>query len=410
MAAFSYRAVDASGKQTRGVVEAASAAGARRVLRERALLPVSVEASGATQAAAAPGETAPRFRFGRRIGGRMMATATRQLATLIGSDIRVEEALRLVAQQSEAPRMSAVLLDVRGAVLDGQSFAGALGRQPQAFPEYYRASIAAAEQSGRLGEVMGHLADFVESRARSGSKLLLALLYPALLAVVSLGMIVLLMIYVVPDIVRVFTAHGADLPLLTRLMIMASGFVRSFGWIVVALLVLGGFGLRRWLAQPANRLTFDRFLATRKPFARFSRQISAARFAGTLAQLVESAVPLVDALAAASAVTPNRYIRAKAVEAAARVREGGSLSRAMADTGVFPAMLVAIVASGESSGRLGSALGRAATELERELDQLISLLVSLVEPAVLLLMGLVVMLLVLAILLPIVNLNNLVAT
>lgn len=404
MAAFTYRAVDAAGRSRRGVVEAASAAAARRSLRERQLLPVSVEASGAP--AATP---ALRLPLRRGIGAGALATATRQLATLIGSDIRVEEALRLVADQSDNARVSAALLDVRGAVLDGQGFAPALARQPQAFPEYYRASIAAAEQSGRLGQVMGHLADFVESRARSGSKLLLALLYPALLALVSLGMIVLLMIYVVPDIVRVFTAHGADLPLLTRLMIAASGFVRSFGWIVVLLLAGGGIALRRWLGTPANRLALDRMLATRRPFARFSRQIAAARFAGTLAQLVESAVPLVDALAAAAAVTPNRHVRAQALAVAARVREGGSLSRALQETGAFPPMLVAVAASGEASGRLGPALARAATELERELDQLVTLLVSLVEPAVLLVMGAVVMLLVLAILLPIVNLNNLVA-
>jgi general secretion pathway protein F len=167
---------------------------------------------------------------------------------------------------------------------------------------------------------------------------------------------------------------------------------------------------RRWIKVPANRVAVDRLLATRRPFARFSKQISAARFAGTLAQLVQSAVPLVDALAAAAAVTPNRHIRARALLAPTRVREGASLHAAMIEAGVFPAMLLAIVASGESSGRLGPALARAATELERELDALVPLLVSLVEPAVLLLMGGVVMLLVLAILLPIVNLNTLVAT
>lgn len=405
MTAFTYRAVDAFGKPQKGVVEAASAAGARRLLREQALLPVSVEVSNDRAPAAAR-----RLWPWQRLSQRALATMIRQLATLIGSDIRIEEALRLVADQAETVRMRSLLFDLRGAILDGRSFASALATRGDAFPEYIRAAIAAGEQSGRLAGVLAHLADFVEGRARAQNKVQLALLYPALLALVSLGMVVMLMIYVVPNIVRVFEQHGADLPFLTRALIGLSGFVRHFGWIVAPLVIVGGIAFRRWIAAPANRLRVDRILATRQPFARFSRQIAAARFAGTLAQLVQSAVPLVDALAAAAAVTPNRYIGARTLLAAERVRQGASLHAAMREAGVFPAMLLAIVASGESSGRLGPALARAAAELERELDALVSVLVSLVEPAVLLIMGGIVLLLVLAILLPIVNLNNLVAT
>ena len=409
MAAFTYRAVDAAGRPQRGVVEASSAAGARRMLRERRLLPVSVEAS-----AGASGDTVPRSPLDRplrrRIGARALATATRQLATLVGSDIRIEEALRLVAAQADATRTRTLLLDLRGQILDGRSLAGALAQHSGAFPEYFRTSVAAGEQSGRLAGVLAHLADFVENRHRARQKIQLALLYPALLAVVSLLMVVMMMIYVVPNIVRVFETHGTALPLLTRMLIGLSNGVRGFGWGLLALALIGGFGARRWLAAPANRLALDRMLATRRPFARFSRQFSAARFSATLATLVESAVPLVDALGAAAAVTPNRHIRAQALAVATRVREGGSLNRAMTEAEVFPSMLIAIVASGEASGRLGPALARAAAELDRELDALVTTLVALVEPAVLLLMGGIVMLLVLAILLPIVNLNNLVGT
>ncbi|NIJ07743.1 general secretion pathway protein F [Sphingomonas vulcanisoli] len=405
MAAFVYKAVDTAGRPQKGVVEATSAAGARRLLRERALLPVSVEASTAKPSATAIPLPWPR----RRISARALATATRQLATLIGSEIAVEEALRLAGDQAETTRMRSLLLELRGSILDGRSLAAALALHPQAFPDYYRASIAAGEQSGRLGEVMTHLADFVENRQRAQQKVQLALLYPALLAVVSLSIIVLMMIFVVPDIVRVFETHGADLPFLTRLLIFASNFVRHFGWVLLALIVLGGIGAGRWLKSPANRLTLDRTLATRRPFAKVVRQFAAARFAGTLGQLVESSVPLVDALQAAAATTSNLYVRERAMAVAARVREGGSVAGAMQETGAFPAMLVAIVASGEASGRLGPAVSRAGTELDREMEALTSTIVALVEPAVLLFMGGIVLLLVLAILLPIINLNNLVA-
>lgn len=404
MPAYAYRAADRSGASKKGVIEASSPAAARAALREQALLPLSV----APAAERGTGIGSVRIGFRRGMSAKALATVTRQIATLVGSDISIEESLRLVAAQSEQPAVSTVLLDVRGAILDGRSFAAALRGHPKVFPEFYRASVAAGEASGKLPSVLEHLAEFVETRQANGQKLQLALLYPGLLATVSFGMMALLMVYVVPDIVRVFVSRGADLPLLTRVLIAISWFLQNFGLylllgIAVAVLLAG-----RWARVPANRLRIDRAMIERRPFRRFSRQLNAARFAGSLATLVGSAVPLVEALHAAAAVTPNRWVQEKALGVAQRVREGVSLRAAMTEAGVFPTMLVAIVASGETSGRLGPALGRAAGELERELDALVATLVSLVEPLVLLVMGGLVLLMVLAILLPIINLNNLV--
>jgi general secretion pathway protein F len=406
MPAYAYRAADRTGAAKKGIIEASSPAAARAALREQALLPLAVEPA-AGRGASLGSIQLPRLRRAG-ISAKALATVTRQIATLSGSDIAIEEALRLVAAQNEQAAVSSVLLDVRGAILDGRSFAAALAAHPKAFPEFYRASVAAGEASGKLPSVLEHLAEFVENRQSNGQKLQLALLYPALLAAVSFGMMVLLMIYVVPDIVRVFVSRGADLPLLTRMLIAVSWFLQNFGlWLLVGAAV-AGLVAARWMRVPANRLRLHRMFIERRPFRRFSRQLNAARFAGSLATLVGSAVPLVEALHAAAAVTPNRWVQERALGVAQRVREGMSLRAAMADAGVFPTMLVAIVASGESSGRLAPALGRAANELERELDGLVSALVSLVEPLVLLVMGGLVLLMVLAILLPIINLNNLV--
>ncbi len=411
MTAFSYRAVDAAGRQTRGVIEAGNAVGARRALRERALLPVSVVASHGGEAAGAPatrvGVEGLRARISRGVSKRALATATRQLSTLIGGAVRIEEALRLIAAQSDSSALSALLLDIRGTVLEGSSFARALARHPQVFPTYFCASIAAGEASGRLPEVLAYLADFVESRHRASQKLWLALLYPALLATVSVGMMTMMMIYVVPDIVKVFVTHGADLPLLTRMLIALSSFISRFGIVVVVVAVGAVVLARRELVRPARRLALDRTLATRWPFARFSQQANAARFASTLATLVRSSVPLLDALTAAAVVIPNSYVQRQAVGVAMRVREGESVHRALAAADIFPAMLVAIVASGETGGELGPALARAAAELDRDVEAQVGVIVSLVEPAVLLLMGGLVLLMVMAILMPIIGLNNL---
>ena len=405
MPAFSYRAADKSGAARRGIIEASSPAAARALLREQALLPLSVEAAS-DRGRMLGSLKLPSLKRG--VNARQLATVTRQIATLVGSDISIEESLRLVATQSEQPAVNSLLLDVRGAILDGRSFATALGQHPKAFPEFYRASVAAGEASGKLPDVLEHLAEFVENRQANSQKLQLALLYPALLACVSAGMMTLLLVYVVPDIVKVFVSRGADLPFLTRLLIAVSWFLQNYGlYLLIAIAVLILL-FNRWVRVPANRLRLHKAFIERRPIRRFSRQINAARFAGSLATLVGSAVPLVDALNAAAAVTPNHYVRQRALHVAQRVREGISLRAAMTEAGVFPTMLVAIVASGESSGRLAPALGRAAGELERELDGLVSTLVSLVEPMVLLIMGGLVLTMVLAILLPIINLNNLV--
>ena len=410
MPAFSYQALNTAGQKQRGVIEAGNAAGARRALRERELLPVSVVASHALATAAGndAGQTRLVDRLRRRgVSSRALATATRQLATLIGSDVRIDEALRLVSAQAESPALNSVLVDVRATVLEGSSFAAGLARHPRVFPDFYRASIGAGENSGRLPEVLAYLANFVESRHTAQQKLRLALLYPALLAAVSALMMTLMMIYVVPDIVRVFVSRGAELPLLTRALIALSNLLNNYGFLLLTIIVGGALLARRELAKPARQAAFHRLIATRRPFARFSRQANAARFSATLATLVQSRVPLLDALTSAAAVVPNRHIRRQAEAVAARVREGETVSRAMAATDAFPSMLVAIVASGESSGKLGFALERAAAEFDREVEAQVTVLVSLVEPAVLLAMGGLVLLMVMAILMPIIGLNDL---
>lgn len=401
MAAFAYTAVDPAGRTVKGIAEASNAAAARQSLRARQLSPVSVEPTTAKRGA-------PAMRRTKSVSIRSLTLVTRQLATLIGSGIAVEQSLKTVADQSDKPAVSTLLLNLRSSVLDGRSFAQALGDYPQTFGDYYRASVAAGESSGQLGRVMDLLSGFVETRAKNRQTVQLALLYPAILAVVSLAVIVALLTFVVPDIVRVFTSRGAELPFLTRALIAVSDFINAWGLVTLAAIVATILGVGAILRRPAVRLRWHRLLA-RAPVTRtFVLKANAAQFAGTLSTLTVSQVPLTDALEAAAQTVPNLYIRARVQAASARVREGTALSRALAEADIFPPMLIAMVASGEAGGVLGATLTRAADDQARDLNALVAALVALVEPAVLLLMGGIVMLLVLSILLPIVNLNNLV--
>lgn len=407
MAAFAYRAVDAAGRPASGMIEAASASAARSALRARQLLPMSVEPA----AAAGPGRLRSALAGPARggIGLSALGLVTRQLATLVGSGVRIEEALRTLADQAGNARVSALMLTLRSAVLDGRSFAAALADHPGTFGEYYRASVAAGESAGQLGQVMEHLAAHVDLRARNRQTVQLALLYPAILAVVSLAVITALLVYVVPDIVRVFTARGADLPFLTRALIGASEGVTRFGPALALGLGAGTLAVLAALRRPAVRLAWHRWLATSRLTRAFTLKSNAAQFTGTLATLTVSRVPLVEALRAAARTVPNLHIRAGVEGVTARVQEGAALSVALAGARVFPPILIAMVASGEAGGVLGATLSRAADDQVRDLNAKVAALVALVEPGVLLIMGGVVMLLVLAILLPIVNLNALVA-
>lgn len=408
MAAYLYRAVDAQGRQHRGLLEASTPGQARQTLRERNLLPISIEAAGR----AGPAARKPRFqwlaRFNPAVNVKSLSLITRQLSTLLGADVRIEDAIQAVAQQAPAARSAPILLSVRSQIQEGQSLAQALSAHRDVFPDFYRASIAAGEQAGRLPDVLAHLADFVEGRQRNRQKVQLALLYPALLALVSAGIITMLLTYVVPDIVKVFVARGADLPFLTRGLIALSGWVNSYGLVFLLAVAALGIGGRYWLAVPANRLRFDKWISEHRPTRGFSQQLNAVQFTGTLATLIQSGVPLLDAMIAAGEVTPNRFVRSRVLLAADRVREGGSLRQALVEAGCFPPLLIAMVASGENSGHLGPVLARTAADQQRELDAWVTTLVALVEPGVLLVMGGLVLLMVLSILLPIINLNNLV--
>lgn len=407
MAVFAYHAVDKAGRAERGMVEASTAAAARRTLRERNMLPVSVTASSGPGSRTNPTAATLSPKRPGRLNAKSLSLATRQLATLIGNDVRADEALKTVAAQTRSAKAAASLWALRTSVVEGRSLATGIREQGAAFPDFYYASVAAAEQSGKLGPVLTDVAEFVENRHATQNKIQLALLYPALLAVVSLTMITLLLIYVVPNIVHVFISRGVALPFLTQALIATSGFIGKWGLALVGVSALTAFLARGWLRVQRNRLAVDRFVANAPIIGRFSRQLSSARFASMLAMLVQSGVPLVEAMRAATAATPNRFIRSRVEEATARVNEGSSLRRAMEDAGCFTPLLIAMIASGESSGKLGESLERAGADQERDLNAMVATLVALVEPGVLLVMGGVVLMLVLAILMPIVNLNNL---
>jgi len=403
MAAYEYTAFDAAGRELRGVLEGDSPRQIRQLLRDQSLLPVTVtEVSDAT-----PSRTLS-FSFSNRIGTGDLALLTRQLATLVRSGIPLEEALLAVSQQSEKVRVRSVVAGVRARVMEGRSLAEGLGAFPTVFPEIYRATVSAGEQSGRLDSILERMADFTENRQILQQKIRNAMIYPVLLTVICLGIVALLLGYVVPEVVRVFEAGDRELPILTRLLIAASDFLRAWWWLMLAVIVGAVWGFRRWLRDPAARLRFDALKLRLPLVGRITRGNNAARFARTFSILAASAVPVLEALRIAAEVVTNTTMRRAVQDAAVRVREGAPIARSLGASKLFPPMLVHLVASGETSGELEAMLERAADNQERELDGVVNTAVGILGPMMILLMGGFVFVIVIALLLPIFQLNQLV--
>ena len=403
MAAFEYIALDPRGREQKGLIEADSPRQARQLLREKQWSPLEVKQAKSKENTGGGG-----FAFGRGLSARDLALVTRQLATLVQAALPIEEALRAAAAQSTSQKIKSMLLAVRARVMEGHSLAASLREYPSAFPELYRATVAAGEHAGHLGLVLDQLADYTDQRQQSRQKIQLALLYPVILLVASLAIVVLLLGYVVPDVVKVFVNTGQQLPALTTGLIAVSELVQRWGWLMFVGLVAAGFAMRQALRDDKIKRRWHALILRIPLVGRLARATNTARFASTLAILTRSGVPLVDALGIAAAVIANLRIRDKVIEAAQRVREGGSLTRALDATGEFPPMMLHMIASGEKSGELDQMLARTARNQENDLAAQISLLVGLFEPFMLVFMGAVVLVIVLAILLPILSLNQLV--
>ncbi|MBE9516042.1 MAG: type II secretion system F family protein, partial [Proteobacteria bacterium] len=279
---------------------------------------------------------------------------------------------------------------------------------PNAFPDIYRSMIDAGEQSGQLPHIMERLADYMENRQALQNKMIQAFIYPALVTVLAIGMVSLLMVYVVPKVTRVFENTGQELPLLTQALLATSDAVRAGGilWpIGIAMLVLG---IRYALQQEHIRHAWHRLLLRMPVAGRVTRGVNAARMASALGILTASGIPLLTAMRYGVELINNMPMRAAMEQALLQVREGGSLSRALAKSKLFPPMVVHLIGSGEATGKLDSMLGRAAEAQERELENWVKTFTAILEPLLIIGMGVMVLLIVLAIMMPIFEMNQLV--
>lgn len=403
MPEFGYVGLDTAGRERRGSVRAESADAARVQLVQRRLYVVRIEPR--SEAVSPP--LLSRGLLGRkRLSAKQVTLFTRQLATLIQVS-PLEEALRTLAGQAEREEVRRVLGSVHQGVVEGRRLAEAMAREPDSFPPLYRAMVAAGESSGTLPQILERVSAFLERQAQVRGKVLSALAYPMVLAVVAAFVVFALMIFVVPKVVEQFEDVGQQLPLLTRMVIGLSTFLSHWWWALLILVALGFFAGGWALKEEGFRMKVDALLLRLPLIGRLIRDLHAARMARTLSTMVASRLPLLEGLRLTTGTIHNRVLRAATADIAESIRTGGSLSGAMRRTGVFPPLLIYLAASGEASGRLDMMLERAADYLEREFDAFTSTALSLLEPAIIIVMGAIVALIVLSILLPILQLDTL---
>ncbi len=405
MGAFEFAALDKTGKEKKGVLEGDSPRAIRQQLREQGLIPLTVDEVSQKETS-----QSKKFSFSLRrgISATDLALITRQLATLFRSGLPLDEATATVARQSEKPRIKSLMLGVRSRVMEGHSLADGMSKFPHVFPELYRATVSAGEQSGHLENVLERLADYTEARQQLTQRIQLAMFYPAILTVMSILVVAALLGYVVPQVVQVFEDMGQQLPLMTRILIAVSNFFRDyFLYLFIGLVVLG-IGVAYVLKKPGPKYAFHKQLLRLPVIGRFVRGVNTSRFARTLSILAASGVPVLEALRIAGQVVSNLPMREAVKAAAHKVREGAPLAKSLEQSGYFPPMTVNLIASGEVSGNLEEMLERAATNQEREQETQISFLMGMMEPVLIIVMGMVVLFIVLATLLPIFNMNQLI--
>ncbi|MCC2626116.1 MAG: type secretion system protein GspF [Burkholderiales bacterium] len=402
MATYNYKAVDSKGKSKNGVIQADSSRAARTLLREKGLTVAKLEA------ASEGGNKRKSFSFKKTISALELSLITRQFAILLNSGLSVEQALNALIDQLENQDQKTVMMGVRTEVLGGRPLAASMRTFPNVFPAVYCSLIHAGEQSGSLPRVMTKLADYSDKTRELTGKIMMALLYPVIVSVVAILMIIALLVYVVPQVVKVFESSKQDLPMLTKILIATSNGLRSYGWIMILAIIITVVTFMRLLKNHEFKLRFHRQLLKLPVAGRLLINIDVARFTHTLAMLLTSGVPMIQALEAGRDTLSNYMMRNAINKALKLVKEGVPLAVALNQQDAFPPVVIHLIASGEKSGNLDALLEQAGAHQELELTHRSELLTGILEPALIVFMGGIVMLIVIAIMLPILNMNQMV--
>jgi type II secretory pathway component PulF len=394
MPVFQYRALQADGKAAEGQLEAGGRQEAFRQMEEKGLRPISLSESsgaagpaknGASSAPAASGGGGFKFQFQpRRITPRMLETFTRLLSSLLAAGVPLSRALVILCKESTNPTASAKWKAVYDSVIDGVSLADSMGTMPETFPRVYVAMVSAGETGGFLDLVLAQIADFQSREKDLKSKVSAALMYPAILMVLALGVMMVLMTFFIPRFQKMFEGFGGELPLLTRMIVAVSYWIRHYGIYIGLGLVVIGFMLRNWVQSERGRRAWEGFVLRVPVLGPLLSQFAMARFCRMLGTLLNAGVPLVQALNVARRSIGNQILVDAVSNSIERVKEGAQLGASLSDCrSLFPGSVLEMISVGEESGKLDQELVRIAAVTEGDLDRNLKTAVSILEPLML---------------------------
>ena len=392
-----YQAADAQGAMTRGEVEAASAEAAVDLLRQRALWVIDLEATrgGGTAAAvpmAEPSNSASALpaawlnRFVQRAtdADDSLVILTRSVATLLESGVPLARALGFATSGETDPRWHSIFSGLQAAVVRGESLSEAAGRI-DALPQSYAPLLAAAEASGNMADTFARLADDLEQRSQLRSRVRAALVYPAVLAAASTVGTLVILVVVVPRFADLIAGAGGVVPFSTRFLIGVSTLLSRFGWLLAVAVVLAGTAVRQSLQHAGRRRRWHAARLRWPLIGRFEREQAASGYLSTLAVALESGVPLLRAMLLARGTVSNEEIAERLARAEVVVRDGGSVSQALA--GLLTPLATRLLEAGEESGALAPLARRAATAAGDRVQRGIASAVALIEPIMILAFG-----------------------
>ncbi|VAW33377.1 Type IV fimbrial assembly protein PilC [hydrothermal vent metagenome] len=403
MDAFEYSSLDQFGKNKSGIIQADTEKHVRQLLRDQQLIPVKIEKIEGNLGTDADKKHKTNLRAGE------LPIIIRQLTTLLKAGLPLDEALSTITEQSDHKNSKKILITLRAKLMEGHSLAYAMELFPKAFDELITTSVEAGEQSGNLDEVLLRLAEYLEQKQDMSKQSWMALLYPVILIVTSIAVVSGLMVYIVPKVIQVFENNNAELPLITRVLVDFSDWIRQYGLIMLILFILAIAAFIIALQNKSFKFKWHKFLLKLPILGSFIRIAQSARFTRTLGILTKSTVPIVQALSLSGKVIKNLAIKQSVEKTAIQVREGSSLSQSLKANGYFPPMTIRLINSGEQSGILSEMLERAADTQERDVNHKLTSIVSILQPVAILIVGVMILLIVLAMLLPIFQMNTIVS-
>ncbi|HBW46471.1 TPA: type II secretion system protein GspF [bacterium] len=402
MPAFKYKAMDSSNKEVSGSIDAANDRIASQQLRERGLRLFEIKASAGGFDI---GSYFAKFKK-KKVKARDKMVFTRQLSTLLEAGLPLLRGLTILTEQSENPTLREMIEEIKNSVQSGSSFSEAIAKYPDTFNKLYVSMVRAGEVGGVLEVVLDRLAEFAEKDAALMAKVKAAMIYPILMVCVAVTVVTILMAFVIPQFTELFASMGAELPLPTRILINISNIIKGFWWLIFGGMFGGYYGFTAWVKTPVGEKWKDGMILKLPIFGELTRKMITARFARTLGTLIQSGVPILQALSIVKDTTGNVVVGESMESVSAAVTEGEPIAAPLHRLGVFAPMVTNMIAVGEETGALDQMLLRIADNYDMVVEEAVKGLTSLMEPAIIVFMGVTVGFIVLALFMPLFDLGS----